>query len=246
MRSYKLSRSELKFVSIFRTLKVESLWVEVRKGEKDRIAAFIYVPSGRPSDFIFSCKLTNIAPVYEVLPLSEETFLFGARNKQGKVLKSVITRSELLDFIDADFSPAYLKQVLEKKVCLIGNMGTYYPSVYNPLVAKRLYSSLHTEAKADAYLFDVDVALLEKGGRDFIYLIEYKTGREALYRGDLLTYNERVGYKFLSREYRTLLVVGENSFSVYDFDGNSEELIDNVKREHLEDFLLQLKERAVA
>lgn len=245
MRDYKLSVSELSFLSIFRRFRVESLWVEVRKEERDRIAAFVYIPSGRPADFIFSCRLTRIAPVYELIPLSKELFVFGAKDRRGRTLRSLIDRRELLEIIDADFDRSFLRSLFERKVCMMGEMTTYFPPTYSPLEKKRLYSHLHREAKRNAYLFDVDVALIERGGEDFVYLIEYKNGRELLYRKDILTYNERIGYRFLSKEYRTLLIVGERSFSVYDFNGDFEELIDNVKRENLESFLLELQKETL-
>ena len=237
---YQLSYSELNFLNVFRTFRVETLWVEVRK-DPDRIVSFVYVPSGKPAEFIFTSKLSQIAPVYELIPLSEELFVFGAKNKNLQTLRSVITKDELLSIVNANFNKKFLRELLKKKVCFVGSVKDHFPKTYHPLTAKRLYSSLHTEAKRDAYLFDVDVALLEAGGKDFTFLIEYKTGREILYRKDYLTYNERVGYSFLSKLYRTLLVVGENSFSVYDFWGRGEELIDNVKKEHLESFLESLK-----
>jgi len=241
LRSYKLSPSELSFLSIFRTFRVESLWTEVRKDGGDRIAAFVYIPSGRPADFVFSCRLTRIAPVYELIPLSENQFIFGVKNRKGEILRTVVDREFLIETINEDFDREFLKERFKKSICIAGRMLTYFPPTYNPFSAKRLYSFLHTQAKRDAYLFDIDVALVERNGEDFIYLIEYKSGREFLYRKDILTYNERIGYRFLSREYRTLLVVGERSFSVYDFNGDSEELIDNVKRENLETFLLELQ-----
>jgi len=249
MEIYKQSQREIRFITLFRRFQVETLWVEVRK-DPDRIVAFIHIPSGKDANFIFHTKLTQIAPVYSILPVDEgNIFFFGAETKKnGKSyrLRTLITREDLFDFINSDWDRNVIRNVIRERLSIVYSSGTeILPTYYNQTKAKRLYSCLHQDrrVKKDAYMFDVDVALLQVGGRDFVSLIEYKHGNEILYRKDIVSYNERVGYSFLSQYYRTLLIVGTNSFSVYDFTGFHEELIDKVKRENLEDFLSEILEK---
>jgi len=234
---YSLSLSEMKFISLFRRFRVETIWVEVRK-DPDRIVSFIYIPSGKNSDFIFTTKLLKIAPVFVLYPVNKDSFVFGTTivNSTIRSFRTVVSREELLTFINEDWDREFLKERLSQKPLLFFEKGReVFPKGYSQLRAKKLYSDLHLEAKRDAYMFDVDVALLESQETDFLALLEYKHGRN-----DFVTYNERVGYSFLKDLYRTLLVVGSSSFSVYDFRGHDEELIGKVTRENLEEFLAEI------
>jgi len=245
MKEYRISKSESRFLSLFRRFRVETLWVEVRKREKDYIPAFIYVPSTfalSNRKFIYKTKLTKIAPVYTIAPVPalEDAFIFEAYSaERDKTLSFLINKQDLIDFINNDWEKEFLISRLKQRARFPASV--ILPSNYSQTEAKRLYSKLHygEGVKKDAYMFDVDVALLERdnGELDFVSLLEYKTGRELSYQKDYLTYNEIVGYRFLSKLYRTLLVVGERSFKVYNFTGDDRDYIGSVSQERLEDFL---------
>ena len=83
----------MKFISLFRRLRVETLWVEVRK-DPDRIVSFIYIPSGRNSDFIFTTKLRQIAPVFVLYPAGGNSFFFGTTllKDRRKSFRTVLTK----------------------------------------------------------------------------------------------------------------------------------------------------------
>ena len=229
---YLLSRRELSFITIFQNFRVETLWVEVRsRNGKDEIVSFIYVPSGKGGDLDF-VGLRKIAPVFLLYPVSSDLFVLGTGTEKGG-FRTVVSEEELLTLIDEDWNTEVVKEFLTQKPTFLFRKGKeVFPKTYDQLRAKRMYSVLHRKAKRDAYMFDVDVALLKAGDRDFVSLLEYKHDK-----GDRLSYNERIGYAFLSQNYPVLLVRGTDSFTVSRIKGWEEEFLGKATRETLEDFI---------
>jgi len=234
---YSISKREIQFLNLFRRFRVETLWVEVRENP-DRIVSFIYVPSGRDYSFIFRTKLREIAPIFVLLPFGSDAFRFEVLDRKGRRISTVLTKWEILQLINNDWDTGKVKDLLASKPLLLVEKGIeYYPKTYDSFKAKRIYSNLHFKAKKDAYMFDIDVALMERTDKDFVALLEYKHGRETDYNRDYLSYNEKVGYSILKDYYKTFLVVGTNSFSIYELSGFDYFLVAKTSREKLEEEL---------